>query len=93
MLEISRNLSLSLKGKVTVIFYYVTFKDRAMYFCMYETIDICKKRLYLGLNEMSHNKNAALERLVIQLLGGLNRYYGILNLALGLYGLYTLLFR
>ena len=33
---------------------------------------------------MSHTKSTALERLVIQLLGGLNRFYGIPTLALGL---------
>ena len=33
---------------------------------------------------MSHIKSTALERLVIHLLGGLNRFYGIPTLALGL---------
>ena len=33
---------------------------------------------------MNHTKSTALERLVIQLLGGLNRFYGIPTLALGL---------
>ena len=36
------------------------------------------------LNEMSHTKSIALEQLVIQILGGLNRFYGIPSLALGL---------
>ena len=42
---------------------------------------------------MSHTKSTALERLVIQLLGGLNRFYGILTLALGLGVVHTRRFR
>ena len=34
---------------------------------------------------MSHTKSTALERLVIQLLGGLNRFYRIPTLAPGLH--------
>ena len=39
---------------------------------------------YCYMNEMSHTKSIALERLVMQLLGSLNRFYGISTLALGL---------
>ena len=42
---------------------------------------------------MSHTKSTALERLVIQLLGGLNRFYGIPTLALGLGVVHTRRFR
>ena len=42
---------------------------------------------------MSHTKSAALERLVMKLLGGLNRFYGIPTLALGLGVVHTRRFR
>ena len=45
------------------------------------------------LNEMSHTKSTALERLVMKLLGGLNRFYGIPTLALGLGVVHTRRFR
>ena len=42
---------------------------------------------------MSHTKSTALEQLVIHLLGGLNRFYGIPTLALGLGVVHTRRFR
>ena len=39
---------------------------------------------YCNMNEMSYTSSTALERLVIQLLGGLTPFYGIANLALDL---------
>ena len=45
------------------------------------------------MNEMSHTKNTALERLVIQLLGDLNRFYGTPTLVLGLGVVHTRRFR
>ena len=62
-----------------------------LYILNYKTImlenvpsEMLYKLLYCDLNEMSHTKSTALERLVIQLLGGLNRFYRIPTLALGL---------
>ena len=42
-----------------------------------------KQYLDRGSVDMSRTRSTALERLVITLLGGLNRFYGIPTLALG----------
>ena len=71
----------------------VYLKLRKLYYSKHVPSVMLFKRLYRGLNEMSHTKSTALERLVIQLLGGLNRFYGIPTLALGLGVVHTRRFR
>ena len=53
----------------------------------------CYLNDYIDVERDEPTKSTALERLVMKLLGGLNRFYGIPTLALGLGGVHTHRFR